>query len=269
MCPAAAYVTIPSSLKRVADIADTEAPTIRQFDLLGASLAVSGRVCLLFGLTQGSVTEWSPYSYSLVIVGTLLLVASFPVERWVERPLIPTRLWKTKGFTPLIIAYFLGFGPFSRAWHFYAVQFWLRIQHTAPLTVAIYLLPNAIVGVLAAWVVSKTIDVVLGHYIYLAAMLSFALGPAFFLPQTSGTTYWALSLPGVALATFEPDLSFAAASIHITSNVHQSYQGSAGSLLVTVQTLSPAVMASLADAIGNKVDKTPSGDMGLEGLRAI
>lgn len=28
-------------------------------------------------------------------------------------------------------------------------------------------------------------------------------------------------------------------------------------------------MAALADGIGNKVDKTPSGDIGLEGLRAI
>ena len=268
MCLLAAYVTIPA-LKPVADIAGTEAPTIRQFDFIGASLAVSGCVCLLFGLTQVSVEEWSPYTYSLVIVGILLIVAFFFVERWVERPLIPNRLWKTKGFTPLMIAYFLGFGAFSGAWQFYAVQFWLRIQHTAPMTVAIYLLPNAIVGVLATWVVSRTLHVLPGHYIYLAAMLAFALGPAFFLPQKSGTTYWALSFPGVALVTFGPDLSFAAASIYITSNVRRSYQGSAGSLLVTVQNLSTAVMTSLADAIGNKVDKTPSGDIGLEGLRAI
>ncbi|KAJ6127633.1 hypothetical protein N7523_003245 [Penicillium sp. IBT 18751x] len=268
MCLVAAYVTIPA-LKPVADIAGTEAPTIRQFDFIGASLAVSGCVCLLFGLTQGSVEEWSPFTYTLVIAGILLIVAFFFAEHWVERPLIPNRLWKTKGFTPLMVAYFLGFGAFSGAWQFYAVQFWLRIQHTAPLTVAFYLLPNAIVGVLATWVVSKTLHVLPGHYIYLTAMLAFALGPVFFLPQTSGTTYWALSFPGVALVTFGPDLSFAAASIYITSNVRRSYQGSAGSLLVTVQNLSTAVMTSLADAIGNKVDKTPSGDIGLEGLRAI
>ncbi|KAJ5661444.1 uncharacterized protein N7477_009060 [Penicillium maclennaniae] len=268
MCLIAAYVTIPA-LKPVADIAGTEAPTIRQFDFIGASLAVSGCVCLLFGLTQGSVEEWSPFTYALVIAGILLIVAFFFAEHWVERPLIPNRLWKTKGFTPLMVAYFLGFGAFSGAWQFYAVQFWLRIQHTAPLTVAFYLLPNAIVGVLATWVVSKTLHVLPGHYIYLTAMLAFALGPVFFPPQTSGTTYWALSFPGVALVTFGPDLSFAAASIYITSNVRRSYQGSAGSLLVTVQNLSTAVMTSLADAIGNKVDKTPSGDIGLEGLRAI
>lgn len=267
-CSVAAYMTIPP-LKPVADIAGTEVPTIWHFDYIGASLAISGCVCMLFGLTQGSVAEWSLYTYLLVIVGTLLIVAFFFVERWVKRPLIPNQLWKTKGFAPLMIAYFLGFGAFSGAWQFYAVQFWLRVQHAAPIIVALYLLPNAIVGVLATWVVSKTLHVVPGHYIYLAAMVAFALGPIFFLPQTSGTTYWALSFPGVALTTFGPDLSFAAASIYITSNVRRSYQGSAGSLLVTVQNLSTAVMASLADAIGNKVDKSPSGDIGLKGLQAI
>lgn len=268
LCLVAAYLTIPP-LRPAADVAGTEAPGLRQFDFLGAGFAMSGCICLLFGLTQGSVVAWSPYTYSLVIVGLLLLIAFFFVERWVQRPLIPNRLWKTKGFTPLMVAYFLGFGAFSGAWQFYAVQFWLRIQHNAPITVALYLLPNAIIGVLATWVVSKTLHVIPGHFIYLAAMLAFALGPAFFLPQTAGTTYWALSFPGVALVTFGPDLSFTAASIYITSNVRRSYQGSAGSLLVTVQNLSSAVMTSVADAIGTKVDRGVSGDIGLEGLRAI
>lgn len=268
ICLVAAYTTIPP-LRPVADVAGTDAPTIRDFDFIGAGFAVTGCICLLFGLTQGSVVQWSPYTYALVVVGILLLIAFFFVERWVSRPLIPNSLWKTKGFTPLMVAYFLGYGAFSGAWQFYAVQFWLRIQNHEPLTVALYLLPNAIVGVLATWLVSKTLHIVPGHFIYLTAMFAFALGPVFFLPQTSGTTYWALSLPGIALVTFGPDLSFAAASIYITSNVPRSYQGSAGSLLVTMQNLSSAVMTAVADAVGTGVDRGPSGDIGLEGLRAI
>ena len=268
ICLAAAYATIPN-LRPVADIAGTEAPSLRQFDYLGAAAASIGCVCILFGLTQGSVAEWSPYTYSLVIVGVLLIVAFFFIERYVERPLIPNRLWKTKGFTPLMIAYFLGYGAFSGCWQFYAVQFLLRVQQHSPLTVALYFLPNAIVGVLATWVVSRTLHIVPGHYIYFVAMLAFSLGPVFFLPQTSGTMYWAMSFPGIALVTFGPDLSFAAASIYITSNVRRSYQGSAGSLLVTMQNLSCAVFTSIGDAIGTQVDKDINGNIGLTGLRAI
>lgn len=268
LCCVTAYFTVPP-LRPVADIAGAEAPSLKQFDYLGATVAMGGFICLLFGLTQGSVTSWAPYTYALVVVGVLLLAAFIILERYVERPIIPNRLWKTKGFKPLMLAYFLGYGSYAGAWQFYAVQFWLRIQHHNALTVALYLLPNGIVGVLATWIVSRTLHLVPGHYIYAVSMLAYALGPAFFLPQTPNTTYWALSMPGVALVTFGPDLAFAAASIFITSNVARSYQGSAGSMLMMMQNLSAAIMTAVADAVGARVDRGPDGDIGLKGLRAI
>lgn len=77
-------------------------------------------------------------------------------------------------------------------------------------------------------------------------------------------------MPGIALVTFGPDLSFAAASIFITSNVPRFYQGSAGSVLVTVQNLSSAVMTAVGDAIASRVGVMPdgSGEVGLQGLKA-
>ncbi|KAJ5312354.1 hypothetical protein PENANT_c011G08161 [Penicillium antarcticum] len=264
----AAWFSIPP-LRPVADVAGTEAPTLRQFDYLGGFCAAGGCVCLLFGLTQGPVASWQPYTYVLIIISLILFIGLFFAERRAVRPLIPNRLWKTPGFTPLMIAYFLGFGSFFGCWQFYAIQFWLRIQHATPIAVALYHIPNALVGVLATWIVSRILHLVPGHYIYAVSMFAFTLGPAFFIPQTANTVYWALSFPGVALVTFGPDLAFAAASIFITSSVARSYQGSAGALLVTNQNLSSAIMTSVADAIGTRVDRGPSGEIGLEGLHAI
>lgn len=97
----------------------------------------------------------------------------------------------------------LGFGSFI-AWQFFALQFWLNVQHANPLTVSLYLTPNAIFGVLATFIVSRIAHLVAGHWILAASMLAFAMGPVFFLPQTANTTYWALSMPGIAIATFGP-----------------------------------------------------------------
>ncbi|CAG7942511.1 unnamed protein product [Penicillium salamii] len=264
----AAWYAIPS-LRPMADIAGTEAPSIKQFDYVGGFCAAGGCVCLLFGLTQGPVASWSPYTYVLIIISFILFTGLFFAERKAVRPLIPNRLWRTPGFTPLMIAYFLGFGSFFGCWQFYAIQFWLRIQHASPIAVALYHIPNALVGVLATVIVAKTLHLVPGHYIYAVSMLAFTLGSAFFLPQTANTTYWALSFPGITLVTFGPDLAFAAASIFITSNVERSYQGSAGALLVTNQNLSSAIMTSVADAIGTRVDRGADGEIGLDGLHAI
>lgn len=107
------------------------------------------------------------------------------------------------------------------------------------------------------------------HVILAVSMISFSLGPAFFLPQTLKTSYWALSMPGIALATFGPDMSFAAAAIFITSSVPRSYQGTAGSLLVTVQNLTVTVMTSISEAIGTEVDSLPTGEIGFRGIKAI
>jgi hypothetical protein len=90
------------------------------------------------------------------------------------------------------------------AWQFFALQFWLNVQHVSPLTVSLYLTPNAVFGVLATFIVSRIAHLVAGHWILAASMLAFAMGPVFFLPQTPNTTYWALSMPGIAIATFGP-----------------------------------------------------------------
>ncbi|GFP56076.1 uncharacterized MFS-type transporter C1683.03c [Trichoderma asperellum] len=249
VCALAAYFTIPD-LRPAADSNATDVPSIRQFDYMGALLASLGSGLILFGLTQGSAAQWNPYTYTLIIVGFLLLVAFYFVERRVARPLIPNGIWKTPGFVAVLVSYIFGFGAYTGAWQFYAIQFWIRYQGATPLTAALYILPNGIVGILAAWIVSKTLHVVPGHWIFATSMVCFGLGPVFFLPQTPNTSYWALSMPGVALATFGPDLSFAAASIFITSSVPRSYQGA-------------------ADSIGIKVDQLPSGEVGLQGMRAI
>ncbi|KAL5335116.1 major facilitator superfamily-domain-containing protein [Aspergillus crustosus] len=267
-CGAAAYLAFalfnPQQIKPALSLPRFVNSTILAVPVPRVTLSV------LFGLTQGPVAAWSPYTYTLIIIGILLLIALFFWERSVKtRPLIPHHLWRTPGFTPLMIAYFLGFGSFFGVWQFYAIQFWLRIQNATPVAVALYHIPNALVGIFATWVVSRTLHIFPGHYIYTAAMFAFTMGPVFFIPQTPNTTYWALSFPGIILVTFGPDLAFAAASIFITSSVPRSYQGSAASLLVTNQNLSSAIMISVADAIGTRLDKQPDGSIGLMGLRDI
>ncbi|KAF3763886.1 hypothetical protein M406DRAFT_75117 [Cryphonectria parasitica EP155] len=268
VCALAAQLTIPF-LRPARDSLHTEAPSLRQFDYAGAALASVGCSLVVFGLTQGSSAHWNPYTYSSIILGVLMLVGFYFLEQRVARPLIPNKLWQTPGFTALLVSYFLGLGAYSGAWQFYAIQFWQRYQNATPLTAALYLLPNGIVGVFAAYIVSKTLHVVPTHVILTASMIAFGLGPVFFLSQTPTSKYWALSMPGVALATFGPDMSFAAAAIFITSSVPRSYQGAAGSLLVTVQNLTMAVMTSVSGAIGTRVETLPTGEIGLSGIRAI
>lgn len=256
-------------LRPSASVALGEALSIKDFNFLGAAVSVSACGVMIFGLTQGAPTNWMPYTYALVIVGVLLFIAFYFVERRARRPFIDNRLWKTSGFLPLIVSYFLGYGAYVGAWMFYAVRFSLTIQNRPPIIVSCYLIPISVAGAVATWLAARTLHVLPGHYILIASMIAFSLGPVFFFPQTVHTSYWALSFPGIILRTFGPDLSFAAASIFITSNVPKSFQGAAGSLLITMQNLSSAIFTAVADTVGERVTNSGGYSLDLESLRAI
>ncbi|KAL9078482.1 MAG: hypothetical protein Q9157_002603 [Trypethelium eluteriae] len=140
------------------------------------------------------------------------------------------------------------------AWQPFAVQYFLFIRHTSPFQTALYWIPNAIAGIVAVYVIQYTIHRFASQWIFSVGMLACAISPAFFLPLTPKTNYWALAMPGIGLGTFGPDLSFVTASIFITSSVPKSYQGAAGSLLITIENLSGAVFVAVAGAIGTAVN---------------
>ncbi|CAO1625069.1 unnamed protein product [Sympodiomycopsis kandeliae] len=229
----------------------------QKFDFVGSALALAGCGCLVFGITEGAPSGWAPQSIACCVAGIALLAGFLVLERIVPRPLIPSSLWSIAGFGPLVISYGLNFGAYS-AWQFYAVRFFVAVQQVSPLTAALYILPNAVVGFAAATAVSKLFHALAAHWLLIVGMFATAVGPALFLPQTESTSYWALSFPSIAIATLGPDLSFAASSIFVTSSVARHSQGAAGSLLITVQNLGVAIMTGLSDAIQSAaVDDQP------------
>lgn len=108
-----AQLTLPD-LSPAKDSSDADVPSLRHFDYIGATLSCGGCGLLLFGLTQGASSQWSPYTYTLIVVGMLMFVAFAFAERQIARPLIPNGLWSTPGFTALLVAYFLGFGAYCK-----------------------------------------------------------------------------------------------------------------------------------------------------------
>lgn len=112
----AAQLTIPP-LHPAKDSANTEAPSLRHFDYIGAGLASVGCTLIIFGLTQGDSADWDPYTYTSIIVGFVMLGVFYFAEKRITRPLIPNRLWQTPGFGALLVSYFLGLGAYSKLYY--------------------------------------------------------------------------------------------------------------------------------------------------------
>ncbi|KAF6815077.1 hypothetical protein CSOJ01_03714 [Colletotrichum sojae] len=142
LCLAAAIWCVP-------DFKNT-AVSLRDFDLAGAAAGVVGCGLIVFGLTQGTPTRWSPYTYALVIVGVGFICLFVFIEGRAKRPLIDNRLWKVPGFISLMLAYFLGYGGYSGAWLSNVVRFFPSVQQRSPIMTATSLLTVGISGMMAS-----------------------------------------------------------------------------------------------------------------------
>jgi hypothetical protein len=85
-----------------------------KMDWAGALLISTGLILVVFAITDSSHASkgWgTPYIYSLLIVGVLILAAALYVEGWVaEMPLLPFDLFSVKYMKPLLIALLFSYG---------------------------------------------------------------------------------------------------------------------------------------------------------------
>ena len=85
-----------------------------KMDWWGAILSSAGLILVVFALTDSAHAPrgWStPYIYSLLIVGVILLAGAFYVEGWVaEEPLLPLDIFSMKYMKPLVLALFFTWG---------------------------------------------------------------------------------------------------------------------------------------------------------------
>ena len=122
----------------------TEKPT---FDYLGSFTGISGLVLFNFAWNQGAVVGWEvPYTYVIMIVGMLSMIAFFIVEtRFARYPLIPIRgLKKEAAYTVACIA--AGWASHG-IWIYYIFWFLGLLRGYAPLSQAAQTSPVAVVGV--------------------------------------------------------------------------------------------------------------------------
>jgi len=136
---------------------------LRQFDYLGALLAMIGLGCIVAGLTQGSPAGWQPYTYILIIAGAATLAAFTLAERQATRPLVPMQLFSVPNFPAgrcysrtqrrsvltlqctVILAYFLAYGAFS-VWQFYSASRATAPQRSAEACSSARVLPQRAKG---------------------------------------------------------------------------------------------------------------------------
>lgn len=250
-----AVVVIVLSRRYIPESRDEEATG--RVDVPGAVLASLGLGGLIYGLTEGPATGWTPVVIAVTGAGVVLLSAFVLVERRASEPLLPLTLFRDRQFTAANLVTFAVYAALSGALFLLPVQLQLVAGFspvaagaaTLPITVVMLLL-SARMGRLSARI-GPRIPMTVGPLLAGAAMfwLSFVDAGATFL----GAVLAPMLLFGLGLSfTVAPLTStvLAAAPDHqagVASAVNNDVARVAGLLAVAVLPalagLSPAAYA--------------------------
>jgi MFS family permease len=227
--------------------------SIKDFDYLGALLGISGLILFSFAWSQASVVGWSePYTYALLIVGTVLIITFAVSQSYVRAPVLPNSLWTRRGFSPVVIAMSFGWMSFG-IFLYYTTLFILTIHKQSPLIAVAQMTPLVIGGLFATASVGIFIPKVPAQFIFGVSMFSFFLGNLLMSFANYSNVYWAFIFPACLLVVGGPDLSFASSGILITNVVLPEEQGVAGSFITTVVQYSIAIGLGIAATVESHV----------------
>ena len=241
-----AYFVIPSAAQ--------EPSVDKSFDYLGSIFGVAGLILINVAWNQAPIVGWStPYVYILLILGLLLLVAFFVVEKKVSTPLVPFQAFSGKtGFVLGCIA--LGWSSFG-IWVFYFWQFSEVLRGFSPLLVTAQIVPAGISGLCAAVTTGILLSQLHPSYIMSFAMLAFCVGNILLATMPVSQTYWLQTFFSVIVTPWGMDMSFPAATIILSNFMPREHQGLAASLVNTLVNYSISIGLGIGGTVEVHVNR--------------
>ena len=131
--------------------------TARRFDLPGALLGTGGLLAVVFGIVRSQALGWGSAEVLGTLGGGLLLLVGFVVaERRSIAPLVPMRLFESRGLSVSSIALTLNGGMFL-AMFFLVAIFLQEVRGLSALNTGLELLPMGVAAIIGAVVASTLV----------------------------------------------------------------------------------------------------------------
>lgn len=245
------------------DIAGKE--LLKLLDVPGIVLIVSGLVLLSFGINQAPVVGWgTPYTYFLVIIGSLLFGTFLYVEKHVEYPLfILSSIKSTAAFVLACTA--AGWAAFA-IWCFYTFTFLEHFRGLSPLLASAQHAHVPILGFAACLLVV----VLLKHQvkptlIMVTSMVAFLIGSVLLLTAPVEQTYWASVFVALIFMPFGMVMSIPSATSILDNAIAREQQGIAAGLVSMTVSYTISLSLGLAGMIEAQVGH--HSEKALDGLR--
>ena len=230
-------------------------PSSSRLDLPGVALVSAGLLGVVFGLVRGNAHGWTSGQVLGPIIGGVILLAVFAAwERRSPAPMLPLRLFASRGFTATNVASFLfSAGMFGSI--FLLAQFLQVADHYSPLAAGLRTLPWTAMPMVVAPIAGPLSDRWGGRPLIITGLVLQAAGLGWLALVTApGVAYSALIVPfvisGIGMALF-----FVPVANTVLSSVRPDQEGIASGANNAIRELGGvfgiAVLASVFSSAGS------------------
>ncbi len=196
-----------------------------RLDLPGVILASLGLLGIVLGVVRGNDHGWTSITVLPPMVIGALLVAAFLVwETRAPEPMLPLRLFRSRGFTVTNVASMLMFfGMFGSI--FLLAQFLQVVQGYSPLEAGIRTLPWTAMPVLVAPIAGSLSDRIGGRPLLVIGLALQAIGLGWLAAVTTPTVAYAALVPAFVVSGVGMSLFFAPVANVVLGSVRREEEG--------------------------------------------
>jgi EmrB/QacA subfamily drug resistance transporter len=258
-----AVIAVFGALKYVPESKDENA---RGFDVPGAVLVTGGLMSLVYGLVQVNEDDVSGGQKVLwFVLAAVLLTAFVAVQKRVEYPLLPFRLFRNRSVLGADVgSLFIGAGIFAL---FFFLTLWMQVLNGySPIRTGLAFLPMTLLIGVGAGISSNLLGKVgprplllVGPLIAGGGLLQLALRLE---PDSS---YLGVVIPSLAMVAIGMGVTFVALTSAAVAGVPQEDSGIASALLNAGQQVGGAVGLAVLTAVSTARTK----DLGVDGLEEL
>jgi EmrB/QacA subfamily drug resistance transporter len=196
-----------------------------RLDLPGVVLASLGLLGIVLGVVRGNDHGWTSMTVLPPIVVGALFVAAFLVwETRAPEPMLPLRLFRSRGFTMTNIASLLMFfGMFGSI--FLLAQFLQTVQGYSPLQAGLRTLPWTAMPVIVAPIAGSLSDRIGGRPLLTAGLALQAIGLGWLAVMVSPTVPYSALVPAFIVSGIGMSLFFAPVANTVLGSVRREEEG--------------------------------------------
>ncbi|MFJ8751991.1 MFS transporter [Streptomyces sp. NPDC102441] len=222
------------------------------FDLPGAIIASIGSTLLVFGLATGPESGWtSARTAGSLVAGVVLLLVFLLVESKTRDPLVPLRMFLSRGLATTMVVFFLFQGTLATGYYLFTTYLQGALDYS-PLAAGLAFLPLTLISMgsstkfvgplMGKWGVGKTLA--FGAFFTGLGMGILAVG------MSVGGSFWAL-VPGIVVWGLGGGIAFPSLFIAAATGAQPGEQGVASALASTSQQIGGAVGLAALVAVAN------------------